>query len=529
MIALQLFAVLALVGINAFFSAAEFSLIAVRQSRVRQLVEQGDARAKVVEILLTDLTRVVSGVQVGITLASLSLGYLGEITLAGMLSPLVQAIPRPWAAIIAHGAALAIAFGLLTVLQVVLGELVPKSLSLARAERVALLIARPFSWFLNTFRWAIDLLDGWAEKIVGALGVVSPHSHTLVRSTEELQVMIQQARDRGLLPAAEVKFIQAAMELGQIQAREVMVPRPDVHALPASASLEDTMTMFATTQRSRIPVYEGTLDHILGFVHIKDMIWILLDRARRAEDHQPLAEFNLRSVLRDALIVPETKPVSELLLEFRARRTGLAMIVDEFGSILGLATLEDILEQMVGEIHDEFDVVERPLTLPDGGMIFDAAIKIRELAARYNIVLPEDPSYETVGGFVLTRLGFIPRGGESFEADGYRFTVMEMDHRRVSRLKIKPLPPAIVPSRAPESAPESAEVAYAEQQDSSANHKAPAEVLEMPSSTSAADSRSVKKVRRTARKKSPKPPAATAVPSPDESATDAPSSGPAHK
>ena len=207
MIALQLFAVLALVGINAFFSAAEFSLIAVRQSRVRQLVEQGDARAKVVEILLTDLTRVVSGVQVGITLASLSLGYLGEITLAGILSPLVQAIPRPWAAIIAHGTALAIAFGLLTVLQVVLGELVPKSLSLARAERVALLIARPFSWFLNTFRWAIDLLDGWAEKIVGALGVVSPHSHTLVRSTEELQVMIQQARDRGLLPAAEVKFI----------------------------------------------------------------------------------------------------------------------------------------------------------------------------------------------------------------------------------------------------------------------------------------------------------------------------------
>ena len=525
MIALQLFAVLALVGINAFFSAAEFSLIAVRQSRVRQLVEQGDARAKVVEALLTDLTRVVSGVQVGITLASLSLGYLGEITLAGILSPLVQAIPRPWAAVIAHGTALAIAFGLLTVLQVVLGELDPKSLSLARADRVALLIARPFSWFLNTFRWAIDFLDDTAEKFVGALGVVSPHSHTLVRSTEELQVMIQQARDRGLLPAAEVKFIQAAMELGQIQAREVMVPRPDVHALPASATLEDAMTMFATTQRSRIPVYEGTLDHILGFVHIKDMIWILLDRARRAEDHQPLAEFNLRTVLRDALIVPETKPVSELLLEFRARRTGLAMIVDEFGSILGLATLEDILEQMVGEIHDEFDVVERPLTLPDGGMIFDAAIKIRELAARYNIILPEDPSYETVGGFVLTRLGFIPRGSESFEADGYRFTVMEMDHRRVSRLKIKPLPPAIVPSPAHESAPQSVEVAHVEAQDASAHPQPSAEIVEMP----AADSRSRKKSRHAARKKSAKVHDTTDVPSPDEPAPDSASSGPAHK
>jgi putative hemolysin len=152
-----------------------------------------------------------------------------------------------------------------------------------------------------------------------------------------------------------------------------------------------------------------------------------------------LPAFRLRSVLRDVLIVPESKPVSELLMEFRSRRTGLAMVVDEFGSILGLATLEDILEQMVGEIHDEFDVVERPLNLPDGGMIFDAAIKIRELEARYNIVVPEDPSYETIGGFVLNRLGFIPRGGESFEADGFRFTVMEMDHRRVSRVKMKPL------------------------------------------------------------------------------------------
>jgi putative hemolysin len=184
---------------------------------------------------------------------------------------------------------------------------------------------------------------------------------------------------------------------------------------------------------------------------------------------------------------------------------------------------------MVGEIHDEFDVVERPLTLSDGGMIFDAAIKIRELAARYNIVLPEDPSYETVGGFVLTRLGFIPRGGESFEADGYRFTVMEMDHRRVSRLKIKPLPPAIVPSPATKSAPHATEVAPAETQDAGAHHDGRADVLEMPAPNSASESRVAKKVRRAARKKSTKPPDATEAPPPDEPAADSPSSGPAHK
>jgi putative hemolysin len=462
MIVLRLFAVLLLVAMNAFFSAAEFSLIAVRLSRVRQLVEKGDPRAKIVDLLLSDLSRVVSGVQVGITIASLLLGYLGELTLAAILSPLVAAIPRPWAAVVAHGVALVLAFGMLTMLQVVLGELVPKSLSLARAERVALLIARPFHWFLNTFRWAIDLLDGIAERIVRSLGVISPHSHTLVRSTEELQVMIQQAGDRGLLPAAEVKFIQSAMELGQVQVREVMVPRPDVHALPANASLEDTMRMFATTQRSRIPVYEGSLDHILGFVHIKDLIWILLERCRRAEEGAPHPDFNLKVFFRDVLIVPETKPVSELLVEFRSRRTGLAMVVDEFGSILGLATLEDILEQMVGEIHDEFDVVEGPVVLTDGAFVFDGAMKVRDLEVQHNIVLPDEASYETIGGFVIQHLGFIPRGGESFEANGFRFTVMEMDHRRVSRVKVKALQtPAAAPPAKHTPAPDIAALASA--------------------------------------------------------------------
>jgi len=477
MIALHLAAVLLLVLINAFFAAAEFSLVAVRASRVHQLVEEGDARARVVESLLADLNNVVSGVQVGITVVSLLLGYVGEITLSNLIGPLVAEIPRPWAAVLAHSVALVIAFALLTGLEVVLGELVPKSLSLASAERVALIIARPFKWFLHTFRWAIELLDFIAARFVRLLGVSSPPGHTLIRSIEELQVLVQQAREGGLINASEVKFIQSAMELSQVQVREVMVPRPDVHALPVTATLEDTMSMIATTQRSRIPVYEGSLDHILGFVHIKDLIWVLLDRSRRAEEHLSPPEFHLRPLLRDVLIVPETKAASELLLEFRARRTGLAMVVDEFGSILGLATLEDILEQMVGEIHDEFDVVERPLPLPDGSMVFDAALKVRDLASQYNIVLPDDPGYETVGGFVLQRLGFIPRGGESFEAEGYRFTVMEMERRRVSRVKIKQLAAPSAASSAPGSAsdaskPDEAQPAAAPHRSHSRSHGA---------------------------------------------------------
>jgi CBS domain containing-hemolysin-like protein len=215
------------------------------------------------------------------------------------------------------------------------------------------------------------------------------------------------------------------------------------------------MRAFATTQRSRIPVYRGTEDHILGFVHIKDMLWILLDRERRLEENLPPPAFDLRRVLREVLIVPETKPASELLLEFRTRHVGLAMVVDEFGSILGLVTLEDILEQLVGEIHDEFDVVERPLTLADGAIIFDAGLNVRDLDAQYNIALPEDPAYATVGGFVLDQLGFIPKGGESFEYGNYRFSVVEMDGKRVARVKIQLLPSAEEPVKgSPESSSE---------------------------------------------------------------------------
>jgi len=439
MMVIQLIAVLGLVGLNAFFAAAEFSLVAVRLSRVRQLVARGDARAKIVQGLVADLRRVVSGVQVGMTLASLGLGALGEMTLAGIFQRVWSGTPGTHSAVVAHGLALGLAFTLLTVMHVVLGELVPKGVGLARAERVALLVARPFSGYLHTFRWAIDLLDWVSTRIVESLGVATAQGHGMAHSTEELQVQIQQARERGLLAPGEERFILGAIELGQVQVREIMVPRPDVHMLPVEASLEEVMRKFATTQRSRLPVYRGTEDQVLGFVHIKDMLWVLLERDRRIEEKQPAAEFDLRQVLRELLIVPETKAVGELLVEMRGRRVAIAVVVDEFGSLLGLLTLEDIIEQMVGEIHDEFDVIERPQAMADGAMIFDGALNVRDLDSQYSITLPEDPAYATIGGFVLERLGFIPRGGESFEYGGNRYSVVEMDGRRVARVKIQKL------------------------------------------------------------------------------------------
>jgi putative hemolysin len=437
MFVVRLIGVLALVALNGFFAATEFSLVAVRLSRIRQLVAAGNVRARIVEALLGDLQRVVSGVQLGITLTSLALGALGESTLAKGFQDLWSGTPGKYSVLVAHAVALTCAFILLSVLHVVVGELVPKTVSLARAERVALLVARPFRWFLSTFHWAIALLDNISSLLVKALGISVKHGHGDPHTAEELQIQIQQARERGLLGPGEEKFILSAIEIGQVQVREIMIPRPDMHTLSVEASLDEVMRAFATTQRSRIPVYRGTQDHILGFVHIKDMLWILLDRERSLEDRHSPPSFDLRRVLREVLIVPETKPASELLLELRSHHVGMAVVVDEFGSILGLVTLEDILEQMVGEIHDEFDVVERPLTLADGAVIFDAALNVRDLEAQYNITIPEDPAYATVGGFVLDQLGFIPKGGESFDFGDSRFTVVEMDGKRVARVKIQ--------------------------------------------------------------------------------------------
>lgn len=451
MFVVRFIGVLALVALNGFFAAAEFSLVAVRLSRIRQLVKMGDARARIVEGLLGDLHRVVSGVQLGITLTSLALGALGQYTFAHLIQSLWPGTPGTRTTLLIHTAALALAFAFLSTLHVVIGELVPKTVSLSRAERVVLLLARPFSWFLNTFRWAIDLLEGISGVIVKALGVHEPQRHSVAHSTEELQIQVQQARERGLLAPGEERFIVSAIELGQVQVREIMVPRPDMHTLPVESTLDEVMRTFATTQRSRIPVYRGSIDQTLGFVHIKDMLWVLLDRERRLRENLSPSPFDLRHVLREVLVVPETKPAGELLVELRTRHIGLAMVVDEFGSILGLVTLEDILEQVVGEIHDEFDVVERPLTLADGAVIFDAAMNVRDLDTQYNITLPEDPAYATVGGFVLDQLGVIPRGGESFEFGSFRFSVVEMDGKRVARVKIQRMHPVVIDEKSLES------------------------------------------------------------------------------
>lgn len=440
-----------LVAINGFFASAEFSLVAVRASRVRQLIERGDPRARIVQQLLGQLDRVVSGVQVGITLTSLAIGAIGEPVFAQLFRPLFDWLPGSRGALAAHAIAVILAFAFLTLLHVVFGELVPKTISLDRAARASLLIARPFYWYLTTFRWAVVLLEGISRKVVRWLGVSGlAAGHTIPHSAEELQVQIRQAGEHGLLAPGEERVILGALDLREIRVRDIMIPRPDVHALPVEAGFEETLALFAKTQRSRLPVYESSLDHVLGFLHVKDLLAVLSSRegaaagAAGAGVDSPRASenFDLRRLLRELLIVPEGKLAGDLLLEMRTRRISLAMVVDEFGSILGLVTLEDVLEQMVGEIHDEFDIVQAPQivgTGPEMAMVFDGAVGLRDLETQYEIKLPEDPAYATLGGFVLAHLGVIPAGGESFDFAGYRFTVLEMERHRVARIKLQRL------------------------------------------------------------------------------------------
>jgi CBS domain containing-hemolysin-like protein len=411
--------------------------VAVRPSRIQQLKEAGKARARVVEQLLKDLDRVLSGVQLGITMASLSLGWLGEMTLASLLQPLLISIDVPGAAAVAHSIAVTVAFLGITTLHVVLGELVPKSMALQRAERVALLIARPMAAFMLAFGPLIHFFDGASNFVLRALGFRAAIGHALVRSAEEFRVMLNQVQQHGVLEAEQARMLEGALRLSGVEVRQVMVPRAAMVGLSANATLAETLELIRQHRRSRYPVHEGAPDQVIGVLHRKDLFLHLNERLARLERGQTPPPFDLRQFVREAFFVPESKPLSVLLEDFRRKRSRIALVVDEFGSVQGMVTLADILETIVGEVRDEYEAPPVPQMLTEGGMVIDARTSLLDLEHQHRIQLPAGPGFETLAGFILNCLGFIPQGGESFLHDGLRFTVLEMDGRRVARVKIE--------------------------------------------------------------------------------------------
>jgi len=445
---LRVFLLLLLVAANAFFAAAEFSLVSVRDTRIQQLIDARRIGARIVQKLHRNLDEVVNGVQLGVTIVSLTLGWVGEPLLAQMMLGPVQDLPH--ASVYAHGIAIVISFVLITFLHVILGELVPKSLALQRAEQVALAVAAPMDVFLTLTRPLLFVMSraaGWVLRIFGSRRIRQGPVH----SPDELKLIVTASRQVGEIPPFQEEMIHKALELDNITVREVMVPRPDIFSLPGDLTLSDALGRVVEEQHSRIPVYDPQRgpEHIIGVLYAKDLMrWTRLRLT--ATPDQPVAArvsaMRISQILHDVLVVPETKVLTELLEEFKERKRHLAVVVDEFGSTAGVITVEDVLEQIVGEIEDEFDVAPPQQDLVEGeiAIVLEGSASIRDLESQYQLLLPRDSGFETLAGFILARLQKIPRQGESFDFEGHRYTVQELEGHRIAKVKIEKLAPKAV-------------------------------------------------------------------------------------
>jgi len=438
---LRVLLVILLVAANAFFVAAEFALVSVRDTRLQQLINDRRIGARTVQILHQRLPQVLAGVQFGVTLASLFLGGIGEPVVAHMILGAVASVPH--AALYAHGAAVVISFALITYLLVILGEIVPKSVALQRAERVALAVAAPMDVFLTISRPFLFVMNRSADLVLRMFGsrqLRSGAAHT----SEELKLIVAASRRFGLVPAFQAEIVARALDLTDITAREVMVPRPDIFSLPADLTLDEALSQVVEEQHSRVPVYDPQRgpEHIVGILYAKDLMrWVRLRLSLSPTQSASfrLARMPISQIMRDVLVVPETKPLSDLLIEFKRRKRHLAVVVDEFGSTVGVVTVEDALEQLVGEIEDEFDVAQQVTLSPGTTMVLEGSANIRDLETQYQLPLPRDEGFETLAGFVLSRLQKIPAAGDSFEAEGKRYTVVQMDGNRIAKVRIETL------------------------------------------------------------------------------------------
>ena len=441
---LRVFVILLLVAANAFFAAAEFALVSVRETRIQQLIEAHRAGARTVLKLHQQLSRVVNGVQLGITVASLTLGWLGEPALARLFESWIGSVPH--AAIYAHSIAVPVAFAMITSLHVILGELVPKSLALQRAERVALAVAAPMDVFLTVTAPLTIGMSRAAGFVLRAFGTREIR-HGSVHSPDELRLIVTAARTSGQLSSAQEEMLLNALELDSIAARQVMVPRTRIFSLPSDLNLDEALSRVVDDQHSRVPVYDPQRgpEHIVGVLYAKDLMrWTRLRLGHVAAPPAAtrIAQMKIGQVMHDVLVVPETKSLLELLGEFQQRKRHLAVVVDEFGSTAGVISVEDVLEQLVGELEDEYDVASTQPAVTDANapLVLDGAVNIRDLESQYELKLPQDEGFETLAGFLLSRLQKMPAGGEAFDYEGRRFVVEKMDGHRIATVRIEAIP-----------------------------------------------------------------------------------------
>ncbi|GAC1429207.1 MAG: hemolysin family protein [Terriglobales bacterium] len=380
--------------------------------------------------------------QLGITIVSLTLGWIGEPIVARIVEsfPVIGQVPH--ALVYAHGIAIVIAFTLITCMHVILGELVPKSLALQRAEQVALAVAAPMDVFLTLFRPLLFLMSRAAGSVLRLFGPQKVRQGP-IHSPDELKLIVTASRQFGQIPEFQEEMIHHALELETITVREVMVPRPSIFSLPGDCTLEAALDRVVEEQHSRIPVYDPQSgpEHIIGILYAKDLMrWM---RLRLAPNPQlragRIGAMNISQIMHDVLVVPETKALTELLHEFRERKRHLAVVVDEYGSTAGVISVEDILEQLVGEIEDEFDTapLQQPVLQGDSSLLLDGSVSIRDLESQYGLSLPRDAGFETLAGFVLARLQRIPAAGQGFDFEDRHFAVADMEGNRIAKVRIE--------------------------------------------------------------------------------------------
>jgi putative hemolysin len=428
-----------LIAVNGFFAGAETALLSVRHSWLRQMAEEGYAGAQAALNLLSNPERLLSVTQVGVTLTSLALGWAGEDTVYQIINDLLRPVQTPLTVKLLHAISFVLSFLVISYFHVVVGEVVPKNLAISKADRLAALAAPPLLFFYRTALPFVIVIERSASFLTRALHL-KEGAYGSAHTAEELKLIVSSSRNVGHLPAAAEDMVHRVLDLEAVSVREIMVPRNDMISIPSDASLDDVLRTMIEQQHSRLPVYEGSPEKIIGILHYKDLLPIWEERRQAIGTGRASRAFRVTRLLRPHMVVPETKPVATMLEEFRNRRSHMAMVVDEFGTIVGLLTVEDVLEQIVGQIEDEHDEAIHIARHHQGTIEVDGATRVRDLETEYGIELPAGAGFETLAGFLLYKLGEIPHTGQTLEYDGRRFTVVEMERNRIARVRVEKLP-----------------------------------------------------------------------------------------
>jgi putative hemolysin len=430
---LEAILILALIFANGFFAASEIAVITMRKSRIDALLEKGVKSAAIVARLKDDPDRFLATVQIGVTLVGSTASAIGGAAAIGYLKPQIAASPFPFVAHWSEAIALVIVVVPISYLSLVLGELVPKSLALRYSEQIACLVARPIEFLSRVSAIFVKALTASSNAVLRLLGGKDIDGASFI-SVDEVKSLIREGAAKGIFNEMEKELIHSVFEFADTPAKAVMIPRTEIHAIELHSSLEEVAKSFVDSGFSRIPVYEGELDKIIGILYNKDVFKALQEKT----------DFLVRDHLHPAFFVPSTLPISELLKQLQRRRLAVALVVNEFGEVEGLVTLEDLVEEIVGEIRDEYDREERgPVErLPDGSMVIQGSALLKDLKTDFNLPFEESPDYHTLAGFMLARLKRIPRGGEWVEDHGYKLTIVDMEGRRIVKIKVEKTAPA---------------------------------------------------------------------------------------